>query len=111
MVLLLIHTPLLFHLVTSRLRSRMPLVEELSTAHINDLALNTTLYYAADMSYMGLDIALSSILFGTSAYRSPVDDPVDLQVTSTGILSALVIVAVMFLTYVKTASRLVCSVT
>ena len=89
----------------------MPLRQELSATYINDLALNTTLYYAADMSYMGLDIALSSILFGTSAYRSPVDDPVDLQVTSTGILSALVIVAVMFLTYVNAASHPVSSVT
>ena len=110
MVLLL--TRFRFHLlITSRLRSRMPLRQELSATYINDLALNTTLYYAADMSYMGLDIALSSILFGTSAYRSPIDDPVYLQFTSTGILSALVVVAVMFLTYVNAASRPVSSVT
>ena len=83
----------------------MPLVEELSVAYINDAALNTTLYYAADMSYMGLDIALSSILFGTSAYTNPLNGLLDSQVISTGILSALVIVAVMFLTYAYASSR------
>ncbi|KAM5539183.1 hypothetical protein V8D89_007056 [Ganoderma adspersum] len=44
---------------------------------INGLALNTTLYYAADLSYVALDIGLSSALFG--------------------ILTLLVIVAVIFL--------------
>ena len=36
---------------------------------INDLALNTTLYYAADLSYVALDIGLSSALFGASPSR------------------------------------------
>ena len=37
---------------------------ELRPVDINDLALNTTLYYAADLSYAALDIGLSSALFG-----------------------------------------------
>ncbi|PIL23085.1 hypothetical protein GSI_14393 [Ganoderma sinense ZZ0214-1] len=44
---------------------------------INDLALNDTLYYAADLSYVALDIGLSSFLFG--------------------VLTLLVILAVIFL--------------
>ena len=35
---------------------------ELRPVDINDLALNTTLYYAADLSYVALDIGLSSAL-------------------------------------------------
>ena len=50
----------------------MPLVRSrvaapvLRPANINDLALNTTLFYAADLSYTALDIGLSSALFGAS---------------------------------------------
>ncbi|KAM5539188.1 hypothetical protein V8D89_007061 [Ganoderma adspersum] len=50
---------------------------ELRPVDINDLALNTTLYYAADLSYVALDIGLSSALFG--------------------VLTLLIIVAVIFL--------------
>ena len=46
---------------------------ELRLVDVNGLALNTTLYYAADLSYAALDIGLASALFGTSltilAYR------------------------------------------
>ncbi|KAI1789897.1 hypothetical protein LXA43DRAFT_545702 [Ganoderma leucocontextum] len=60
----------------------MPLLRatspELRPVDVNDLALNTTLYYAADLSYAALDIGLSSALFG--------------------ILTLLVIIAVVFLT-------------
>ncbi|KAM5542746.1 hypothetical protein V8D89_003707 [Ganoderma adspersum] len=37
--------------------------ELLRPVEINDLALNTTLYYAADLSYTAIDIGLSSALF------------------------------------------------
>ena len=52
----------------------MPLIraaalELLRPVEINDLALNTTLYYAADLSYVALDIGLSSALFGVSPSR------------------------------------------
>ncbi|PIL26784.1 hypothetical protein GSI_11120 [Ganoderma sinense ZZ0214-1] len=50
---------------------------ELRPVAINDLALNTTLYYAADLSYVALDIGLSCALFG--------------------VLTLLVIVAAIFL--------------
>ncbi|KAM5542767.1 hypothetical protein V8D89_003728 [Ganoderma adspersum] len=60
----------------------MPLIraaalELLRPVEINDLALNTTLYYAADLSFTALDIGLASALFG--------------------IVTLLVILAVMFL--------------
>ncbi len=42
---------------------------QLRQVDINDLALNDTLYYAADLSYMALDIGLSSALFGTYYIR------------------------------------------
>ena len=38
---------------------------ETSSLDINELALNTTLYYAADLSYTVLDVGLSSAFFGT----------------------------------------------
>ncbi|KAM5539166.1 hypothetical protein V8D89_007039 [Ganoderma adspersum] len=41
---------------------------ELRPVNINDLALNTTLYYAADLSYIALDIGLSSGLFGVLTF-------------------------------------------
>ncbi|KAM5539185.1 hypothetical protein V8D89_007058 [Ganoderma adspersum] len=50
---------------------------EMRPVDVNDLALNTTLYYAADLSYVALDIGLSSALFG--------------------VLTLLVIVAAIFL--------------
>ena len=37
-----------------------------SAADLNELALNTTVYYAADFSYTVLDVGLSSALFGES---------------------------------------------
>ena len=40
--------------------------ELLRPVEINDLALNTTLYYAANLSFTALDIGLSSVLFGAS---------------------------------------------
>ncbi|KAM5542766.1 hypothetical protein V8D89_003727 [Ganoderma adspersum] len=42
--------------------------ELLRPVEINDLALNTTLYYAADLSYTALDIGLSSALFGVLTF-------------------------------------------
>ena len=45
----------------------------LRAVNINDLALDTTLYYAADLSYVVLDISLSSALFGASAHI-PIDE-------------------------------------
>ena len=37
---------------------------ELQRVDINDLALNDMLYYVSDLSYMAVDIGLSSVLFG-----------------------------------------------
>ena len=44
----------------------------LQSVNVNDLALNTTLFYAADLSYTALDIGLSSALFGASPPTSQV---------------------------------------
>lgn len=41
---------------------------ELRPIVINDLALNTTLYYASDLSYVALDIGLAGALFGALPY-------------------------------------------
>lgn len=41
---------------------------ELRLVEINDLALNTTLYYSADLSYTALDVGLSSALFGAALH-------------------------------------------
>ncbi|PIL30689.1 hypothetical protein GSI_07393 [Ganoderma sinense ZZ0214-1] len=57
--------------------ARAAALELLRPVEINDLALNTTLYYAADLSFTALDIGLSSALFG--------------------VLTLLVALAVMFL--------------
>ena len=78
----------------------MPLVrtaapELLRITAVNDLALNTTLYYAADLSYTALNIGLSSALFGASP-----NIPVELLThVTTGILTLLVILAMFFLMY------------
>ena len=46
--------------------TRAAALELLRPVEINDLALNTTLYYAADLSFTALDIGLASALFGMS---------------------------------------------
>ena len=48
---------------------RVAALELLRPVEINDLALNTTVYYAADLSFTALDIGLSSALFGASPHR------------------------------------------
>ena len=72
--------------------------ELLRSVDVNDLALNTTLYYAADLSYTALDIGLSSALFGASS-RHQMYRPQDSAYAISGILTLLVIQAIMFLTY------------
>ena len=52
------------HCWMSLVRATAP--ELLRPVEINDLALNTTLYYAANLSFTALDIGLSSVLFGAS---------------------------------------------
>ncbi|KAM5543429.1 hypothetical protein V8D89_002680 [Ganoderma adspersum] len=51
---------------------RMSLVRttalELRRVDINDLALNDTLYYVADLSYIAIDVGLSSALFGVLTF-------------------------------------------
>ena len=79
----------------------MPLVrtaapELLRLAAINDLALNTTLYYAADLSYTALDIGLSSALFGASSIGPA---KLSTHAITSGALTLLVILAMVFLMY------------
>lgn len=78
----------------------MPLVRavppELRHVDINGLALNTTLYYAADLSHTALDISLSSALFGMSPHTPPQCVGFAAQII-TGVLTLLVLVAITFL--------------
>ena len=77
--------------------------ELLRPVEINDLALNTTLYYAADLSFTALDIGLSSALFGASlilqARRVEIGDSESVTYVIAGVLTFLVILAAVFLTY------------
>lgn len=71
---------------------------ETSSLDINELALNTTLYYAADLSYTVLDVGLSSAFFGT--WPDGLIKCNKLRLSSfTGILTLLVLVAIVFLMY------------
>ena len=76
---------------------------ELRAVDINDLALNTTLYYAADLSYTALDIGLSSALFGASlilqARRAETGDLESVTYVIAGVLTFLVVLVAVFLTY------------
>ena len=69
----------------------------LRAVNINDLALDTILYYAADLSYVVLDISLSSALFGTSAHIPIHESSLYVAHLMTAILTLLVIVTVTFL--------------
>lgn len=72
---------------------------ELRPVNINGLALNTTLYYAADLSYLALDIGLSSTLFGAPPPTPRLGETAKLiSLSMAGILTFLVIVALVFLT-------------
>ena len=75
--------------------------ELLRPVEINDLALNTTLYYAADLSYTALHIGLSSALFGASLIlqtgRAGIGQSETYAVA--GVLTFLVILATVFLMY------------
>ena len=69
----------------------------LRAVNINDLALDTTLYYAADLSYVVLDISLSSALFGASVHIPIDESSLYIAHLMTAILTLLVIVAMTFL--------------
>ena len=73
--------------------------ELLRSVDVNDLALNTTLYYAADLSYTALDIGLSSALFGASSRHQIHRFQGRIAYAIAGVLTLLVIQAIMFLTY------------
>ena len=69
----------------------------LQSVDINPLALNITAYYAADLSYTAVDVCLSSILFGASPqHLRPQYRKVSAHMQA-GILTLLVIVALIFL--------------
>ena len=79
---------------------------DLRPVDINDLALNTTIYYTSDLSNIALDFGLSSALFGT--YHIDRDHSTVRAHQITGILTLLVIVAVIFLRCDFPLSRAAC---
>ena len=78
---------------------RVAAPELLRSVDVNDLALNTTLYYAAGLSYTALDIGLSSALFGASSRHQIHRFHGRIAYALPGVLTLLVIQAIMFLTY------------
>ena len=71
---------------------------ELRPTSVNDLALTTVEYYAADLSYSALDVGLSSALFGAFCLSDRSSTWSRLKANSMlGVLTLLVIVTIVFL--------------